>query len=205
MNHTAWKNNEVPETRSLLLQGVAATCPHHLGADTKGADTPPAEYDSRAMDEDSRSVLIGGALFLQSERPTTSIIQDYPWFRRDSSRSHHTFAGLVRGFLDSMALLLVPPGAGAVGCCLDLSQADCPANLANQGAPKHPAPGDTAPATDTKDTKASANEEYPDQEPPTFTLRIARSGQFTASEDQQQKDLATKIISLLQTGRQFYT
>ena len=105
-----------------------------------------------------------------------------------------------------MALLLVPPGAGAVvGCCLDLPLADCPANLANQGAPKRPAPDDTAPATGTQYPKTTTGEGYPDPESPTFTLRIARSGQFTASDDQQQKDFAAKIINFLQTGRRYHT
>ena len=120
--------------------------------------------------------------------------------------SQDTFARLVEQFLDSMAYFLVPPGAGsAAACCLDVPLADRPAHLADQSTPEHPAPSDTAPATGSRSYKNTTGEGYPDQEPPTFTLRIARNGQFTASEDQQLNDLATKIINFLQTetGRRF--
>ena len=120
-------------------------------------------------------------------------------------RSQDTPAGLVEGFLDAMALLLVPPGAGSVvGCSLDLPLAGRPTSLANQSIPKRPAPGDNALDTGNKYIKTSTDEGYPDQEPPTFTLRIARSGPVTESVDQEQQDFATRIILFLQQGRRFH-
>ena len=160
------------------------------------------------MDQDSRSLLIGGALFLQSEHPVKLLAQQRRRFRQFPARSLDTFGGLVERFLDSMALFLVPPGGGSVtACCLDVPLAGRPAYLADQGTSECPAPSDTAtaPATGSKCSKTTTGEGYPDQEPPTFTLRIARNGQFTASEDQQLNDLAMKIINFLQTetGRRF--
>ena len=154
------------------------------------------------MDRDSRSILIGGALFLQSEYPVRLFAHHRRQFRWNSPRPHDTFAGLVEAFLDSMSLLLIPPSAESVAaCCLDLPLAGRPAHLADQSTPERPAPGDTAPATGTKCSKITTSEGYLDQEPPTLTLRIARNGQLTASEDQQLNDLATKIINFMQTGR----
>ena len=161
-------------------------------------DTHPAGDFSGAMDQNSQNLPIGEALFLCSERPATFSAQDDPWFRQDLAESQDTSAGLLEGFLDSMALFLVPPGAGSVvGCCLDLP-------LADQSTPIHPAPGDTALATCTNDTNTSTGEGYPDQGPPTATLRITRTSQSTASQDQQQKDLAMDIINFLQRGMRLH-
>ena len=156
------------------------------------------------MDQDSRSFLIGGALFLQSERPATYSSQDYPWFPwfRRGSAGYRDPVRLLEGFLDAMALFLAPPGS-VVGCCLDLPMAGRPAYPTDQSAPKHTAPGGTTPATSKKSTNASTGEGYPDQGPPAVTLRITRTGHFTASQDQRQKDLATKIINFLQKGGAF--
>ena len=109
---------------------------------------------------------------------------------------------MLEGFLDAMALFLTPPDVGSVvGCCLDLPIASRSAYPADQSTSKHTAPGNTAPAISTKSINTSTGEGYPDQGPPTVTLRIARTGHYTATQDQQQKDFARKIIKFLRRGR----
>ena len=108
-------------------------------------------------------------------------------------------------FLDAMALFLVPPGAGSTAaCCLDLPLADSPAHLADHGTPERPALGDTTLVAGTKCFKTTADKGYPDQDPPTLTLRVARNGQFNADEDQRVKDLVAKIMIYLRAGRRFH-
>ena len=156
------------------------------------------------MDQDSRSFLIGGALFLQSERPATFSSQDYPWYRQDSAW-YQDPARVLKGFLDAMALFLTPPDVGSVvGCCLDLPMASRSAYPADESTSKHTAPGNTTPAISTKSINTSTGEGYPDQGPPTVTLRITRTSQSTASQDQQQKDLAMDIINFLQRGMRLH-
>ena len=72
------------------------------------------------MDQRSRRLLIGGALFLEAAekaQTTKEHYSDHFRFRQRSTLSHY-----VNGFLDAMALLLVPsPGGNFVtACSLDL-------------------------------------------------------------------------------------
>src|SRR5437660_255572 len=82
------------------------------------------------MDQESRRLLIGGSLFLQSNYQGQGTAERYSgtfWFREE--RYQNSFASYIKRFLDSIALLLVPTqGAEFVtACTLDLPPVDPPA------------------------------------------------------------------------------
>lgn len=150
------------------------------------------------MDGELRTNLIKGALYLQSHEHFQEKAQHYSsriLSQEDPSRSDPKFTRVVKRFLDSMTLLLVPDhGAKFVtACSLDQPRVDEPAN---RSALTHPVKVDTAPTID-----AISGEGYQNQDPPNFTLRIARNGQFSNSKNEKLSQLAAKIINLRPTGR----
>ena len=147
---------------------------------------------SRAMEKESHRPLIGGALFLQSSEQVQGTAQRHPRSflpQGDPSGSDRKFAKAVKGLLDSMTLLLVLEDGGRFVTACGLDQP------ADRSTLKRLELDDPAPATD-----AITGEGYQDQEPPNFTLRVARNGPFNELENQKLSKLATKIINFRQSG-----
>ena len=168
--------------------------------------TPPLKYGSRAMDQDSRKILIGGAVFLEKHGQAQEQAQDHS--RRFTQRatltqSNPEFAETVKILLDSMSLFLTTGGGSPfiTACSLDLPRDEHRTHLANQSSLKFPAPDDTAPATDPKCAEAIVGK---DQRPPKFTLRIARNGECSNGKNQVLKNLAREIITFLQTSEHYH-
>ena len=177
----------------------------------RGNPNPSTDIRFKIMDQKSRTILIGGALLLQlidqAQKKPQHDSQLF-WFRGDLKRSdHHAFAEVVKGLLDSMSLLLVPkPGGPFVTACgLDLPLVNQCADLTTQSTLKCPTPDDAAPATGPKCTEAIAGNGDQGPDPPNFTLRIARNGRFSDDDNKQLIDIATKIITFLETGGRFHT
>ena len=159
---------------------------------------------SRAMDQKLRAALIGGALFLESVEQDQADSQPHysrSWSQGDPSQSNRILDKDAKRFLDSMALLLAwKRGSSFVTACSLDRPVDPRAQPANWSTPKHPGPDDTVPTTD-----ATTGEGYQDQEPPNFTLRIARNGPFKDSQNQKLCDFAADMINPGERGEQFHT